>query len=152
MKLNQVYVQCTLHCTPFSWKCTVLCCILYNVHYTVHRSVESVPYCAVYCTTVLYPEPGSLRQSLVMKPSFVNPVSWMGSDSFVDINIFAKKYYFMYSFFTFSSCFLISQIKIYANVYTPRSKIGNFVQRYSLKFPAQRLRYPILKPFYLNLV
>ena len=38
----------------------------------------------------------NLRLSIVMKPSINDPVSWMGSGSFVNINIFSKKYFYAF--------------------------------------------------------
>ena len=37
----------------------------------------------------------NLRQGIVMKTSFETRVAWMGLGSFVDINIFVMKYYFI---------------------------------------------------------
>ena len=36
-----------------------------------------------------------------MKPSIGNPDSWMGLDSFVDTDIFVKKYYFIWFSYIF---------------------------------------------------
>ena len=47
--------------------------------------------CTVYCTHWAQ----NLRHSIVMKTSFKTRVSRMGLGSFVDINIFAVKYYFI---------------------------------------------------------
>ena len=51
--------------------------------------------------TIIYSRARNRRQSIVMKPSFENPVPWMGSDSFVDTNIFVKKYYNLLMFSDF---------------------------------------------------
>ena len=70
-----------------------------------------------------------------MKTSFETRVSRMGLGSFVDINIFVMKYFFLLSFFTFS-IFVKSLKSNLQNVKTPKRKLGSFVQRYSFKFRA----------------
>ena len=79
----------------------------------------------------------NLKQGIVMKTSFETRVSRMGLGSFVDINIFVMKYFFLLSFFTFS-IFVKSLKSNLQNVKTPKRKLGSFVQRYSFKFRAQQ--------------
>ena len=75
---------------------------------------------------VMEPCIGNLRQSIVMEPSIGNPVSWIRSDSFVNINIIATWHIISCCFFIFSFCFLFSEIKIYSNVQTPKKKTREF--------------------------
>ena len=58
----------------------------------------------------------------------------MELSSFVNINIFGKKYYYIQ--FVYILIFLNFLKKTYTNVKTPKRKLGSFVQRYSFKFRA----------------
>ena len=72
----------------------------------------------------------NLRQGIVMKTSFGTRASRMGLGSFVDINIFVLKYYFIW-FLPILHFFESLQSR-----FTQMLKLGSFVQWYSFKFRA----------------
>ena len=92
----------------------------------------------------------NLRQG-IMKTSFKTRVLRMGLGSFVDISIFAMKYYF-FQFVYILHFIRICQIKIYRNVKTPKRKLD---QRYSLNFGllgvSGRTPYSIVKKICISL-
>ncbi len=81
-------------------------CIVYTVHtlcfgdhcivYTVHKYIVYGRLSIVYTIHkyIVY-RAQNLRQGIVMKTSFGTWVSQMGLPSFVDIDIFVLKYYFI---------------------------------------------------------
>jgi len=86
--------------------------------------------------TFLHLRARNLRPGFIKKPSIGNRFYELGAERFVD-SYFSIKYYFIKFFFYLFYCFLIFKIKIYANVKTPKRKLGKIVQRYSFKFPVQ---------------
>ena len=79
----------------------------------------------------------NLRQDIVMITSFRTRVSWMGSDSFVDIDIFVTKYYFIQLIFIFSIFFESLKSKSTQMLGPQKGNSGvSFYDRYSLKFRA----------------
>jgi len=73
-----------------------------------------------------------------MKTSFGTRVSRMGLGSFVDINIFVMKYYFI--LFLHILHFFLNLLNQNLNKRKdPKRKLVSFVQRYSFKFRAHNL-------------
>ena len=77
--------------TRFSLRRTV--CITFLQKLTETTFTED--FLRVQMSTTLHPKAQNLRQGIVMKTSFKTRVSLMGLGSFVDINIFVMKYYFI---------------------------------------------------------
>ena len=141
----QQVTQRTLQCTAYT--------TVHSVHYSEQR--QRTLQCTVFnkdsyqeywylqdCLSKFL-KPGfksrarNLRQSIVMKPSFGNPVSWMGSRSFRNINVFLKKYcfmWFLYNLILFSD--FLNQ-----NLRKCKDQLGSLVQRYS----CSRFHMTILK-------
>ena len=74
-------------------------------------------------TVVGSPQSPKLKTGIVLKTSFKIRVSRMGLGIFVNINIFAMKYYF-FSLFIFSIFFESLKSKSYTNVKTQKRKLG----------------------------
>ena len=68
----------------------------------------------------------NLKTEYPNETQYRKPGLMLGSGSFVEINIFAEKYYFMW----FLNILLFFS-EIYANAWPQKRKFGSFVQRYS---------------------
>ena len=82
-----------------------------------------------------------------MKTSFETRVSGIGPGSFVNIHIFVMKYFF-YLVSPYSP-FLSNLLNQIYKMLKPQKGNSSFFQRYSLKYPAWRLR-EILRGFKLQ--
>ena len=114
----------------------------YNQTYRYDQFICIAMFDYVHCTVFrVNPLAQNLREGIVMKTSCKTRVSRMGLGSFVNINIFVMKYYFIVSSYPQFFANLLSQNL--QNVKTPK--------RYSFKFWALQSKLK-LYTFYLFLI
>jgi hypothetical protein len=131
----QNFTLYSVQCKIYSYSCTSYYVVLHVqcICWPLYSYSTVLPVHDDHCTPILQyylvyvdPRAQNLWQGIIMKTSFKTRVSWMGLGSFVDINLFVMKYYFI-DFLNIFHFFRTSLIKIYTNVKTPKWKLGSFV-------------------------